>query len=259
MKNAVCAELLPVIDTMNLKIMHKLKIVILAFAVFGSGMLIALLCSNKADESSWASPLQGLGSLTDAFSATEEPAVSRGDDLEHFLEGLIFNELQYGAAAPTRRTQQKPTPNACLSGLEGGDLANVSDQERAAQLKRVKEPLASNALKATPPPTGNFKPKRTRSLPTASAARTRQAAHGPQGLIASEWAAENASSAVRSVNFENYNPSPRVSESKTHIAHQEFDLAAEADCVEPHAEVFRESKLPSANKCATCHEQINQE
>lgn len=258
MNNAVCAEVLPVIDTMNFKVMHKLKIVILAFAVFGSGMLIALLCSNKADESSWASPLQGFGSLTDAFSATEEPAVPRGDDLEHFLEGLIFNELQlqYGAAAPTRRTQQKPTPNA---GLEGGDLANVSDQERAAQLKRVKEPMASNALKATPPPTGNFKPKRTRSLPAASAARTRQAAHGPQGLIASEWAAGNASSAVRSVNFENYNPPPRVSESKTDIAHQEFDLAAEADCVEPHAEVFRESKLPSATKCATCHEQINQE
>ncbi|MCP4889054.1 MAG: hypothetical protein GY904_20885, partial [Planctomycetaceae bacterium] len=183
----------------------------------------------------------------------------RGDGLEHFLVGLLFNELQYGRAAPTRHTQQLPIPNAFLSGLEGGDLANVLDQERAAKLRRVRELMASNALKATPPPTGNFKPKRTRSLPAAPAAGTRQAVHGPQGLIASEWATENASSAVRSVNFENDNPPAQVSESKTDIAPQEFDLAAEADCVEPHAEVFRDSKLPSATKCATGHEQINRE
>ncbi len=258
MKNEVCAEVLPLVALDSLEIMQKLKIVILAFAVFSSGLLIALLCSKKAGESSWAA-LGGLDLHGKLASTADEPAVPRGDDLERFLEGLIFNELKYGVAAPAQQASQVPIPSACLSGLQGVDLANVSNQEAAAQLQRVKELIASNGLKATPPPTGNFKPKRARSLPPETSDLVHQTSHVQDAGIASEWATDNEAVAVQSVNFENYNPHARASQSKTDIAHRQAGSAAGADCIDPHADVFRESEFPSATKCATCHEQIFQE
>ncbi len=123
-------------------------------------------------------------------------------------------------------------PAACLSGLEGLDLAGQSADQVMREVDRIQSIIREHPQQRVATDQDQVRIRTIRSLPDVD------------------------SELVQQVSFDQYNPHARSTAAAVDVArhHPAPDLGAD-----PHADVFQESLFPSAAQCASCHQQIYDE